>query len=209
VWVYFKKPSVESDEQLRRVLEFRATLETGKDIFFREFSDTVEWEEMFREHLVAYLDGLKRWNLEANFTSMDKHYALLEGRFYGEGIFHYEGPLDFSIDLDGDGKDEEVHFSCHHGGAELVVSKFGSNLRFSVPTGDKVPQDEIPYYHVALKDVNNDGLAEVLVASQPSIGELVLAVFGFKSPDRKFERETFDLLAVLKGQFCAQVLEGG
>src|SRR5207302_360314 len=63
VWVYFKTPSAELDGQLQSVLDFRRMLESGRDIFFREFSTTAEWEEMFREHLVAYLDGLKRWDI--------------------------------------------------------------------------------------------------------------------------------------------------
>jgi Domain of unknown function (DUF4062) len=37
VWVYFKSPTAELDDQLTRVLEFRRSLERGQNIFFANF----------------------------------------------------------------------------------------------------------------------------------------------------------------------------
>jgi hypothetical protein len=212
VWVYFKKPSAEVDSQLQGVLDFRRRVETGHDIFFREFSTTEEWEEMFREHLVAYLDGLKRWDLEANFVSMRPELAILEGRFLGEGIYEYLKPLEFSIDLDGDGNEEKVLFYHSHGAEQLVLKKFDKSLWFSIP--DQLyanPEGREPhFFHFALKDVNNDGFPEILLASNPGVAKLAIAIWGFKkSSDRAFETGAFDLIGVLEGQNCATVLEGG
>ena len=212
VWVYFKKPSAEVDNQLQGVLDFRRGLETGYDIFFREFSTTEEWEEMFREHLVAYLDGVKRWDIEANFVLMRPELAILEGRFLGEGIYDYRGSLEFSIDLNGDGNDEKVLFYHTHGSEVLVVKKFDKTLGLNIP--DKLYSDSVPreqeLFHLALKDVNNDGLPEILLAAHPGVAKLAIAIWGFKkSSDRTFEGGAFDLIGLLEGQNFATVLEGG
>lgn len=214
VWVYFKTPTptAEPDAQLQGVRDFRGTLERGLDIFFREFPTTEEWEEMFREHLVAYLDGLKRWDIEANFASMRPELAILEGHFLGEGIYEHRGPLEFLIDLDGDGIDEEVRFSHHHGSEHLTLKKFHKTLHFDIPGklyAESEPK-EPDFFHLALKDVNNDGLPEVLLAACPSVARLAVAIWGFKKPsDRAFVAGPFDLLAVLEGQNSATVLDGG
>ena len=76
VWVYFKRPTASANPQLTGVLDFRNELEAGKQIFFREFGGIEEWEDMLREHLVAYLDGLKRWDIDKNFASMNPGEAL-------------------------------------------------------------------------------------------------------------------------------------
>ena len=212
VWVYFKKPSAEVDSQLQGVLDFRRRLETGYDIFFREFSTTEEWEEMFREHLVGYLDGLKRWDIESNSVSMRPELAILEGRFLGEGIYPYRGPLEFTIDFDGDGNDEKVLFYHSHGAEKLVLKKFDQTLWFGIP--DELYAEAKPsgpqFFHLALKDVNNDGFPEILLATVPGVANLAIAIWGFKkSSDRAFEKGTFDLIGVLEGQNFATVLEGG
>lgn len=54
-------------------------LEQGCDIFFREFSTTAGWEEMFREPRLAYLDGLNPWDAEVNFVSTRPVLTTLEG----------------------------------------------------------------------------------------------------------------------------------
>lgn len=217
VWVYFKIPSAELDPQLQGVLDFRGALEREHDIFFREFSSTAEWEEMFREHLVAYLDGLKRWDIEANFVSMRPEIAILKGRFLCEGIYEYRERLEFSIDLDGDGVDEKIAFSHHHGAEDLVLKKFDKTFHFRIPDKfyDKAeplrPEPKRPeFFHLALKDVNNDGFPEILLAAHPGIAKLEIAIWGFKNPsNRTFEAGAFDLLDVLEGQNFAIIFEGG
>lgn len=214
VWVYFKTPTSEVDAQLQGVLDFRTTLESGRDIFFREFSTTAEWEEMFREHLVAYLDGLSRWDIEQNFAALRQDLAILHGRFLGAGTYRDSAPLEFSIDLDGDGNDEQVSFYHHHGAEELIVGRFDKRLRFGIPKEmyceSEVRGADAGLFHLVLKDVNNDGLPEILIANRPEPGKLVIGIWGFKkSSDRTLESGAFDLITVLTGQHSATVLEGG
>jgi hypothetical protein len=68
--------------------------------------------------------------------------------------------------------------------------------------------------HVAIKDVTNDGLPEILLAAHDGLIDLNIAVYGFSSPtarsNRLLDSTTFSLLQVLKGgQAIAYVQEGG
>ncbi|HEV7675031.1 MAG TPA: hypothetical protein VGQ12_10920 [Candidatus Angelobacter sp.] len=214
VWVYFKTPTAEIDDQLKGVSEFRRALEKGRDIFFRDFSTTAEWEEMFREHLVAYLDALKRWQIEANFESMRPQDAILHGRFLGEGVYNWGSPLTFAIDLDGDGNDEHISFYHDHGAEGLRVTRFDKGLYLSLPqemayVDSPRSNADVALFHVALKDVNSDGLPEILIANRPSVGEVAVGIWGFKGAERELRSDTFGLLGVLKGQYDVYVFEGG
>jgi hypothetical protein len=214
VWVYFKSPTAELDDQLQGVLEFRRSLEKGRDIFFRDFASTAEWEEMFREHLVAYLDGLQRWQIEANFAAMRPQDAILHGRFLGEGIYNWGAPLKFTIDLDGDGNDEQIAFYHDHGAEGLRVRRFDKELYLSLPQEmhyfDSTGRNTEPaYFHLAIKDVNGDCLPEILIANRPNVGEVIVGIWGFKGAERELRPETFGLLGVLKGQYSVFVIEGG
>lgn len=214
VWVYFKRPTAEPDDQLQRVLDFRHSLEMGRDVFFREFSATEEWEEMFREHLVAYLDGLRRWQIEANFESMRPQDAILHGRFLGEGIYSSGTPLQLAIDLDGDGNDEHVHFYHHHGAEDLVVTRFDKTLHLGLPkemaySDSSATIGDPALFHVALKDINNDGFPEILVANRPQLAEVVVGVWGFKGAERELRPDAFGLIGVLTGQHDVFMVEGG
>jgi hypothetical protein len=207
VWVYFKKPTAESDAQLDGVLEFRARLEAGKQIFFREFESTADWEEMFREHLVAYLDGLSRWNIDEHFQHMNPNFALMEGRFLSEGI---GTSSNLHADLDGDGNDEIVSFWASHGGFSLTVTRFDKTLWLKLPT--VVFEDDVKFFHLAIKDVSNDGLPEILLATWNGFMRLSISIWGFTEQGRttrSLSEENFSLLAQLEGQQIAIVREGG
>jgi hypothetical protein len=66
---------------------------------------------------------------------------------------------------------------------------------------------------VAIKDVTNDGLPEVLLATHDGLIDLRVAVYGFNSCDarksRVLDSANFSLVQVLDGQQIAHVLEGG
>jgi hypothetical protein len=216
VWVYFRKPTVEGGDQLTGVLAFRQAIEEEKDLFFREYEALEDWEEMFRQHLVAYLDGLQRWNIDANVRSMRPEYALMKGSFLGEGVYAYGTVLRLSVDLDGDGNSEEVGFKYSHGGFSLWVQKF--DKAFSLELPDWMQPDEHGVtpatIHLAIKDVTNEGLPEILVAAHDGVITLKVAIYGFNSSeartDRRLESTYFGLLQVLDhGQRVANVLEGG
>jgi hypothetical protein len=217
VWVYFRKPTANEGEQIEAVLALRRTLEEAKDLFFREYDNLEDWEEMLRQHLVAYLDGLVRWNIDANFRSMRPEHALLKGNFLAEGIYAYGTELRLSADLDGDGNVEEVGFRYRHFGFSLWVRKFDRCRSLELPSLSQKGGGwlEPKTIHLAIKDVTNDGLPEIILATHDGLMGLKVAVYGFNSarsrpPDRSLESENFSLLQVLdQGQHTAYVREGG
>ena len=199
VWVYFRRPTAEQDVQLDGVIAFRKQLEEGRQLFFREYESVEQWEEMFREHLVAYLDGLQRADLDSNFNFTQPDQSLLKGKFLGDGIYRFGTQIVFHIDLDGDGNDETVTFWFSQFSYKLNVTKFGSSLYLPLPfdpesdNGGKIAE-------VAIKDVTNDGLPEILVAFGNATHSLRLAVFGFNDLGRK-KREIADKTFGLIDQF--------
>ena len=60
IWIYFKRVDDPSDpgEQLRQVLAFRGRLEQRRELFYREFSTTSEWEHRCHDDLLRHV--LKR-----------------------------------------------------------------------------------------------------------------------------------------------------
>jgi hypothetical protein len=213
VWVYFRKPTATSGEQMAGVVSFRKTLEEGRELFFREYETAEDWEEMLREHLVAYLDGLQRWSIDENLRSMRPEHSLLKGAFLGEGIYAYGGVLRLRADLDGDGHQEEIGFMYSHGGFSLWVRRFDKTYALELP--DTVQPDEggktPARIHLALKDVTNDGLPELLLATHDGVIDLRVAVYGFTSSEARNagSLDKFGLLRVLDGQRLAEVREGG
>ena len=208
VWVYFRKPTAQPDDQLKGVLMFRKGLEEGKQLFFREYETLEDWEEMFRQHLVAFLDGLQRWNIDRNFDSMRPELALVKGNFLGEGIYRYGTKLRLWVDLDGDQNEEIVSFWFSVNALSLTVAKFDAGFGLEIPN----PEDTSRIMHIAAKDVTNDGLPEILLARGDGLVNLSLAIWGFNEQGRKNRKltpENFGLLAELGGQSRAYVSEGG
>lgn len=214
VWLYFKKPTVDVGEQFESVRDFRQNTEAEKDLFFREYVDTDEWEEMFQQHLVAYLDGLIRWDIDHNVRSMRPEAALMRGNFIGEGIYKYGTVMRLSADFDGDGCNEEVKLEHRRGVFSLSIIKWDSGFTLDIPVWNKINNEEPRTVHLAIKDVTNDGLPEILLAMSDNISILRLAVYGFNSQESREHRildtANFSLLQVLdKGQRIAHIFEGG
>jgi len=187
---------------------FRKGLEEGKQLFFREYETLEDWEEMFRQHLVAFLDGLQRWNIDRNFDSMRPELALVKGNFLGEGIYRYGTKLRLWVDLDGDQNEEIVSFWFSVNALSLTVAKFDAGFGLEIPN----PEDTSRIMHIAAKDVTNDGLPEILLARGDGLVNLSLAIWGFNEQGRKNRKltpENFGLLAELGGQSRAYVSEGG
>lgn len=210
VWVYFRKPTAEQDAQLAGVMAFRKQLEEGRQLFFREYDGLEQWEEMFREHLVAYLDTLQRTDLDNfNFTQPDQ--SLMKGRFLGDGIYRFGTRMSFRVDLDGDGNDETVTFWFSQISYKLCVTKFGSGIYLPIPL-DPESEGGAKIAQVAIKDVTNDGLPEILVAFGNRLSFLRPAIFGFNGSgrtSREITESTFILIDKFDCQSVAFFHEGG
>lgn len=211
VWVYFRTPTRDQDAQLDGVLAFRRQLEEGKQLFFREYQNLDEWEEMLREHLVAFLDGLKRVNLDENFAYANPERSLMHGRFLGNGTYRFGTRMRFSVDFDGDGNDETATFWFSQFSYKLTVTRFDSSLYLSLPI-DAESLDRGHIAQVVIKDVTNDGLPEVLVIFGNGFSFLRVLVFGFNNAGRKsreINENNFELLGQFEGQSRGFVREGG
>jgi len=92
-----------------------------------------DWEDMVREHLVAYLDGLWRRDIDRNREIMRPEKALLHGEFVAEGIWEVGSEITFHADLDGDGNDEIITFRIDFHGYWLRVFRHGSGLSLTFP----------------------------------------------------------------------------
>lgn len=216
VWVYFRKPSADDGDQIKAVIGFRKSIEEEKDLFFREYESVEDFEEMFRQHLVAYLDGLRRWDIDENARWMRPEHALLGGKFLAEGVYTYGTTMKLSADLDGDGRDEAVEFEYRHGGFTLYVRRFDKAIGLPLPNMlANLREERLPKtIHVAIKDVTNDGLPEILLAAHDGMIDLAVNVYGLNSNharrNRIIDTTHFSLLQALEGgQRVAQVLEGG
>lgn len=225
VWVYFRRPTVEGGTQVEGVAAFRRELEAGRALFFREFAEPEDWDEMFTQHLVAYLEGIRRWDIERNRERMRPEHALLHGVFSGEAIFSdpWHDRIALKADFDGDGHEEQVVVSTDFHGAQLVVTK--AHEVYRLPLADLlaafVPSeedacnsvfDDAKTIHVAIGDVNNDGFPEVLLAAQDGGIELRLVIWGLSDEakrSRSLSADCFRVIGELTGQLRAHVLEGG
>jgi hypothetical protein len=146
---------------------------------------------------------------------MRPEHALMTGAFLAEGIYQYGTRMRLAADLDGDGNAEEVEFRYSHGGFGLHIRRFDKTFGLELPTWPGDADGSMPKTaHVAIKDVTNDGLPEVLLALHDGMIDLRVAVYGFNSCEarkrRVLDSTHFSLLKVLDhGQRIAHVLEGG
>jgi hypothetical protein len=210
VWIYFRKPTEKKGVQVDGVFRFRKELEAGRQLFFREYESLDQWEQMLQEHLVAFLDGTQRWNLDQDYQQMRPDLALLKGRFLGEGIYWHGPKLKLSADLDGDGNDEVVSYWFSQFSYSLSVNKYDSCFYLELPEADHTQALKIS--HLAIKDINNDGLPEIILAKWDGMIDLKLFIWGFNKEGREtrmLTQDNFGLIAQLKGQRVAYVLEGG
>jgi hypothetical protein len=208
VWVYFRVPTAEPDAQLQSVLAFRKKLEEGRQLFFREYGTPEDWEEMLRQHLVAFLGDLRRWDLDHNRESMRPELRLMEGEFLAEGIYDFGKRMQLNVDLDGDGFTETVTFWFAIDSYNLTITKHDNTFRLPLP---REALDATRVVHVAIKDVTGEGLPEILVAASDGIGSLRLYVWGLNKEGRATRelKGKIEQLGDLHGQYRAIVHEGG
>ena len=209
VWVYFRVPTGEPDGQLQAVLAFRKRLEEGKQLFFREYSALEDWEEMLRQHLVAFLGDLRRWDLDHNRESMRPELRLMEGEFLAEGVYDFGSRMKLYVDLDGDGSAETITFWFAVNAYNLTITKHDNT--FALPLAYEV-LGEARVVHIAIKDVTRDGLPEILVAASDGVASLRLYIWGLNQrgrETRELKKENVAQLGDMQGQYRAVIHGGG
>ena len=154
------------------------------------------------EHLVAFLNGRRRKELEVAVQSLPPEAQIMKGRFLWQASYGESGVITVTADFDGNDRDETVTFRFQQTQHWLTFSRDGVGYEIS-------PSDEFTEYlqgaraiHLAVKDVTNDGIPELLIAADAGDANLQLAILGMREG-------RFAELAVLGGQFKVYVYEGG
>lgn len=199
VLVYFRTQTETESEQAKGVQRFRKELEAERQMFFREYGEVEDWQTMFREHLVAYLDGLVRWDVESGFERMQQEDRLLYGKFYAEAMYNFGTVLRMPFDFNGDGIEEVFAFEFRHNAfnARFLDGREVTQLEITNQLAELM--DGATAIHIAIKDVNNDGVPEVILAAHDGVIDLRLAIW----------RRDGTLIAEPTGQRLARVREGG
>ena len=206
ILLYFKNQTDVETPQAQRVASFRASLEDERGLFFREFTSHDEWEEMFREHVVAYIDGLKRVPVEEAVKNLPVRKSILKGDFL---LRRFYDPPDttLSFDLDGDGVLETIKFYFKRYTQALEIHKLnrGADCRLDEKLASYFDQASV--IELALKDMNNDGFPELVIAAHGRDFTTKVTVWGFSSAERTIE--SFVLLGIFTGQYEVCIYEGG
>lgn len=192
LYVYFREQTEPHTESAVKVREFRKTIENSKKLLYRQYSDESEWEQLFTEYLIGFLNGRKRTDLETAVQRIAPLKKVMNGQFYWQVLYGHSGVIDISFDLDGDDNKEMVRFKFQQTRHWLTFIKND--------TGHEVPMNsdfvkclnESKDIHLGVKDVTNDGVAELLIAASGTPASAMLGVYGMR--DGQFAE-----LATLKG----------
>jgi hypothetical protein len=72
IWLFFKQVEealrIDPGEQLQRVISFKEQIRLGKKIFYKEFSDTSEWTQLFEDCLYQHVLELGNQTQAANLA---------------------------------------------------------------------------------------------------------------------------------------------
>lgn len=202
LYVYFRDQTEPDTESAAKVRAFRKTVEEGKQLLYRQYSQESEWEELMMEHLVAFLNGRKRTDLERAVERIPPQGNVLFGWFYWQAIYEEGWFKIVPFDFDGDDSDEEVTFRFQQSQHWLTFEKQGIGYEVR-QNGDFVDcLTSSRKIHLAIKDVNNDGVAELLIGAYRGDAFAMVGIYGMK--DGRFTE-----LAVLPGQKNIYVFENG
>jgi hypothetical protein len=113
------------------------------------------------------------------------------------------------VDLDGDLNEETVSFWFSAFSFKLTVTRFDKTFHLDLPDLDHTTP--VKAIHVAIKDVRNDGLPEILLGIWDGRLDFALRIYGSRKPGgvRALSRESFGLIQELAAQRSASVHEGG
>ena len=162
LYVYFREQTEPDTESAAKVREFRKTIEDGKKLLYRQYSQESEWEELLTEHLIGFLNGRKRTDLETAVQRIQPLGSVMAGQFYWQVLYGDSGILDINSDFDGDDNEETVRFKFQQFRHWLTFFKNhkGIEIPMSEDFVDSLNKSE--RIHLGLKDVTNDGVAELL-----------------------------------------------
>lgn len=202
LYVYFRKQTEPDTESAAKVREFRKTIEDSKKLLYRQYSQESEWEGLLTEHLIGFLNGRKRTDLETAVQRIAPSGKVMDGQFYWQVLYGHSGILDINFDFDGDDNEETVRFKFQQTRHWLTFMK--NNRGYEIPMSQTFVDclNESRKIHLGLKDVTNDGVADLLIAASGTPASAMLGVYGMKDG-------SFSELATLGGQFLFHVFERG
>jgi hypothetical protein len=202
LYVYFREQTEPDTESAAKVREFRKTIEDSKKLLYRQYSQETEWEELLTEHLIGFLNGRKRTDLETAVQRITPLGKVMDGQFYWQVLYEHVGVLDINSDFDGNDNEETVRFKFQQFRHWLTFIK--NDGGYEVPMNQDFVNclNDSKRIHLGLKDVTNDGIAELLIAASGTAASAMLGVYGMKNGK-------FSELATLNGQFLFHVFEKG
>ena len=200
LYVYFREQTEPDTEPAAKVREFRKTIEESKKLLYRQYSQESEWEELLTEHLIGFLNGRKRTDLETAVQRIAPSGKVMDGQFYWQVLYGHSGILEINFDFDGDDNEETVRFKFQQTRHWLTFMK--NDRGYEIPMSQNFVDclNESRKIHLGLKDVTNDGVAELLIAASGTPASAMLGVYGMKDG-------SFSELATLGGQFLFHVFE--
>jgi len=181
--------------------------------------------------LISFIIALIFWlNNPANFKRFIKNSfnnifstqtngELLEGQFL-QSIFWYGGDKgeEIHVDIDGDGIKEEIIIERDHpNGVKLLISsgKEVYSLGFEIAGLNDIGELEENYYcQLAVIDVTNDGIPDILLAVGNGLIDLHLNIWRFdkekfKNTIRGKYINPFRYIGHIEGQQNIRILSGG
>ena len=162
LYVYFREQTEPDTESAAKVREFRKTVEDSKKLLYRQYAQESEWEDLLTEHLIGFLNGRQRTDLETAVERIAPLGKVMDGKFDWQVSYQHSGVLSIKFDFDSDDEEEEVTFRFQQTRHWLTYR--GNDSAYEVA----MSQDfvgclyEAKKIHLGIKDVTNDGAAELL-----------------------------------------------
>jgi len=201
LYVYFRTQTNPKAVGALEVTEVRKALESSKQLLFRQYADENEWETLVLEHLVAFLNGRTRKDIERAILTLAPPEQIMRGRFVWQSSYD-SGVLKIVDDFDGDDVEETVTFRFQQMSHWITFAKGETGYEISPGERFRETLQNAKAIHLAIKDVTNDGIPELLIAADPGDANAQLSIWGMC--EGKFSQ-----IAVLDGQFKIYVYEKG
>jgi hypothetical protein len=125
LYIYFREQTEPDTEGAAKVRDFRKTIENDKTLLYRQYSQETEWEDLLLEHLVAFLNGRKRTDLESAVEGIAPFGSVMNGWFYWQAMYSIGTVLKVNFDFDGDDEEEKVTFRFQQTQHWLTFEKQG------------------------------------------------------------------------------------